>query len=51
MPQRFDSVIVRVALTPEEWESFKRVAVTKRLNAAQLAGVTLRKLLPKGRAK
>lgn len=46
-----ESVLIRVSLTPEEWESFKRVAVTKRLNASQLAGATLRKLLPKGRAR
>lgn len=46
-----ESILVRVSLTQAEWESFKRVAATKRLNASQFAGATLRKQLPKGRAR
>lgn len=41
-------VVVRVALSPEEWAAFKQIASRRRLHASQLAGQTLRNLLPKG---
>ena len=41
-------VVVRVALSQEEWEAFKAIARRRRLHASQLAGQTLRNLLPKG---